>query len=218
MCGRITLAVPNLVEVADELSATLRAEHALLYRPRYNVAPTDPHWVVLLTPQGRQLVPARWGMGERMLINVRSETASRRGPIGRALQEKRCVVPADGFFEWTGPKSARRPLWFHKQGGGLLYLAGLWEAGEGGPRFTVLTTEANRLIAPVHDRMPVLLSREAVAEWLARPAQDLLVPAPDSALLVTPVSTRVNSVKNDDPSLLDPSQDQPPPKPQLTLL
>ena len=204
MCGRMTLTESSLARVADELAATLEPAAAALYRPRYNIAPSDQHWVVVAVPSGRLIVPARWGFGEgKPLINARSETAARRGPLGRAFAERRCVVPADGFYEWTGPKSARQPLWFHRADGGLIYLAGLWAPGaDGQPAFTVLTTEANELIAKVHDRMPVLLAPAAAADWLARPAQELLVPAPESLLVVQAVSPRVNSVRNDDPALL----------------
>jgi putative SOS response-associated peptidase YedK len=214
----MTLTQPDLSKVAEELSASLRPEDALLYRPRYNVAPSDPHWVVLATAAGRQLVPARWGFGERMLINVRSESAPRRGALGRAFAEQRCAVPADGFFEWTGPKSARRPLWFHRPDGGLLYLAGLWEESPAGRRFTVLTTDANQLVSAYHDRMPALLSPKAAGEWLARAAPELLAPAPPDSLIVKRVSQTVNSVKNDDASVLEePPDERPPKKDQLTL-
>src|SRR5205814_2243845 len=116
----------------------------------------------------------------------------------------------DGFYEWTGPKSDRRPLWFHRPDGGLLYLAGLWEPGQGDePRFLLLTTEPNALVARFHDRMPVLLGREQAAAWLASPAGELLVPAPESLLEARPVSPRVNSVRNDDPSLLEKAAERP---------
>src|SRR5437879_3224106 len=100
MCGRMTLTESSLAKVADELAATLVPADSALYRPRYNIAPTDQHWMVLAAGEGRALVPARWGFGDRMLINARSETASRRGPLGKAFADHRCVVPADGFYEW----------------------------------------------------------------------------------------------------------------------
>jgi len=124
-------------------------------------------------------------------------------------------VPADGFFEWTGTKDARQPLWFHRRDGGLLLFAGLYESWEPAPgerqrTFTIVTTGPNELMAPVHSRMPVILTEEAVEEWLNPGREDVdelsrfLVPAPEGLLIATPVSQRVNSVKNDDPACLEP--------------
>lgn len=223
MCGRMTLTEKSLAKVAQELSATFSAQDVTLYKPRYNVAPSDQHWLVRAGAAGRELVPARWSFGQRdgrPLINARSESlvVGRKSPLSRALEQRRCVVPADGFFEWTGPKNARKPLWFHRRDGGLLYLAGLWEEGpDGKPQFVVLTTEPNALVSRVHDRMPALLAPDAVARWLAAPAPELLGPAPDSLLVADAVSPRVNDVRNDDPGVLDePPEDRGPP--QLKLI
>jgi putative SOS response-associated peptidase YedK len=232
MCGRMTLTQPSLARVAEQLGASVRAADATLYRPRYNIAPTDLHWVVRLSTEGRELIPARWGMlrAGKPMVNARSESLEAalarpsgltKSPLHRALAERRCAVPADGFFEWTTSGSgARRPLWFHRPDGGLLFLAALYEEGpDGRPLFTVLTTDANGLVSRVHDRMPALLAPDAVAEWLARPATELLQPAPDALLMAQPVSPRVNSVRNDDPSCLDAPPDEPEPsEPQLKLL
>lgn len=222
----MTLTEKSAARVARELAASLSAEDAALHRPRFNVAPADLHWLVRDGQGGRELVQARWGFGKRdgrPLVNARSESLvlGKRSPISRAFEARRCVVPADGFFEWTGPKSARRPLWFHRPAGGLLYLAGLYEEGpDGRPQFVVLTTEANALLARIHDRMPALLDRQQVDEWLARPAQDLLAPAPAALLIGEPVSQRVNDVHNDDPSCLAAAEAEPasPSKRQLELL
>ena len=125
------------------------------------------------------------------------------------LAERRCVVPIDGFFEWQGAQ----PYWFHRKGGGLLLLAGLWEPGPERARFVVLTCAPNALVAAAHDRMPAILPPSCVADWLARPAIDLIAPAPEDALVATPVSTRVNSPANDDARLLEPVR----PRTQLSL-
>ena len=207
MCGRVTLTTPEVHEVARLLEARISPGDALLYRPRWNAAPTDRHWVVEPSPQGRVLVPAVWGFGNGA-INARSETAARL--FRRPFTQRRVVVPADGFYEWTGPKQARRPVWFRPRDGGLLFLAGLAEERpDGRLGFVVLTTEAAGEVARVHDRMPVLLPREKVQAWLERPDSGLLVPT--DILLGKEVSPRVNDVQNDDPSLLDPA-------PQLSLL
>ena len=225
MCGRMTLTEKSLARVAEELAAAVREEDSLLYKPRFNIAPTDPHWLVRLGDGGRELIPARWTfgrMGGGAQINARVEGLSlgRRSPLSRALEAHRCVVPADGFYEWTGPKTARRPMWIHRRDGGLLYLAGLYERGpDGKPQFVVITTGPNETMDGIHDRMPAVLSREQAGQWLEHPDLDLLVPAPPQLLVVDPVSTRVNDVKNDDPSCLDKPAAEPPPKarPQLDL-
>ncbi len=125
------------------------------------------------------------------------------------------MVPADGFFEWAGPKGARQPYWFHRQDNGLILFAGLYESwqpapDEWEPTFTIVTTDANAALQPVHNRMPVILPDEAVDEWLfardSDPAElkELLVPAADDLLVGTPVSPRVNSIRHDDPACLEP--------------
>jgi putative SOS response-associated peptidase YedK len=197
------------------LDAQITPEHAALYRPRWNAAPTDRHWVVELAGsrenisniQTRVLIPAVWGFGNGA-INARSESAE--SLFRKAFAQRRVVVPADGFYEWTGPQKARRPIWFRPRDGGLLFLAGLAETlPDGRLGFVVLTTESAGAVARVHDRMPALLRREDVQSWLERPDSGLLVPT--DVLSGTEVSSRVNDVKNDDPSLLNPPE-------QLTLL
>src|SRR5690348_16966481 len=121
MCGRFTLTVPDFEELATALGVTTAPdpETVALYRPRYNVAPTDTHWILRVKEGERQLLPARWGLINSWAkdardgfkqINARSESARSRSAFREAYAKRRCVVPADGFFEWTGPKTARRPL------------------------------------------------------------------------------------------------------------
>lgn len=205
MCGRVTLTGPDVRAIASLIEADVAPQDAALYRPRYNGAPTDQLWIAEAAAQGRVLRPAVWGFpGPRgLVINARSETAEQR--FHDAFAHRRVVVPADGFYEWTGPRNARRPLWFRPRGGGLLYLAGLAQPlPDGRLAFVVLTTGAAGPVAQAHHRMPALLSREAVGAWLARPESALLVPAPAGWLTVTEVSARVNDVRNDDPSVLVP--------------
>ncbi len=212
MCGRFTLTVADVAELARELSAELDRLRAGDYRPRYNVAPTDGHWVVRRVDGGRRLSPARFGFtvpGRAPLINARAETAERLATFRRPFREGRCLVPADGFYEWTGPAGARRPLWFHPSGGGLLLLAGLWREEKGELAFVILTTPAGPDVARIHDRMPAVLSADAAEAWLERPDAALLAPAPEGWLRSREVSPRVNAVANDDPGLLDPL---PPPR------
>lgn len=217
MCGRISLGASSVGDVAEFFGARWEPAEAEFYRPRFNVAPTQRHWIVQFERGERRLAPATWGFPSttgRFLINGRIETAHGRPAFRAAWRERRCVVPADGFYEWTGRARDRRPLRFHPAQG-MLALAGLFEPPEGErghPRFVVLTTAANEDVAPIHDRMPVLLSREEIEPWLAGAFAPGPIPA--GALIATPVSTRVNSVRNDDPSLIEPA----PPPSQLSLL
>lgn len=229
MCGRFTATWPSYVDLVRALDlggmgVAAVDEQSLLYRPRWNVAPMEHHWVVRLGPRqtDRQLALAAWGFlpgagrGSKPsypLINARSESVARQPAFKDAFARRRCVVPVDGFYEWVGPPKARRPVWFHPPEGELLRLAGLWGPargrGEGAPEleFTILTTAANDVVAPAHDRMPVILAPDDVDAWLHAGDEDalaLLRPAPSAALVGTPVSPHANKVGNDDPSCLEP--------------
>jgi len=231
MCGRFTLTRKRFDELADELDAEARPEDAALYRPRYNIAPTDQHWIVREKNERRQLLPAKWGLvnswakdakGAARQINARGESALKRPAFRDGFAERRCVVPADGFFEWIGTKEARRPIWFHSPHGELLLYAGLYESwlnpgtSEWMRTFTILTTDPNDVVEPVHDRMPVILPRERVDEWIYVPTAEgehaayaqtllpLVAPAAHDVLVATEVSRRVNSVANDDEGCLEP--------------
>jgi putative SOS response-associated peptidase YedK len=224
MCGRMTLSRRELAELADELDAMPVAGAADVYRPRYNVAPTDTHPIVRLDGTGRRLLPAVWGFsnapGRPPLFNARAETAAIKDSFRDAFVNGRCVVPADGFYEWAGTGQDRRPFWLHRAAGKLLLFAGLYEQSAiAGARFTVLTTGPNTVVAQLHDRMPVILAPDQVDRWLRRGDPGLLQPAPDDLLVVTPVSARVNSVRNDDPACLEPPgpESPPPAKRQLDL-
>lgn len=208
----MTLTRKDLDEVARELEASYDPALATSYRSRWNLAPTDRH-VILVGQPGRHLEPATWGFArKRLLINARAESAAWKDAFREAFARRRCVVPADGFYEWSGEGAARRPHWFHRSDGRLLWLAGLYEeeAAQGSPasesrapwRFTLLTTSANQLLATIHDRMPVILSPGDAATWLAAPASGLLRPAPEGWLVAQPASRRVNAVRNDDPACL----------------
>ncbi len=204
MCGRMTLARWDVHELAALLGADLLPEHAALFRPRYNLAPTQQGWIVRVVGGRRRLLPATWGLqGPRgPVINARAETAGRLPTFRPLVAGGRCVVPADGFFEWEGRRGAREPLWFHP-GQGPLLMAGLHRDGPGGG-FVVLTTAASGAVRPVHDRMPALLTAAEAGAWLERPDLSLLRPAPDDRLEAFRVSDRVNSAAVDDPSCVAP--------------
>ncbi len=221
MCGRFTLTVHQLGSVAEQLEAVFDEDLQLSYRPRFNVAPGNTHPILRMKDGQRRLMPAAWGLINHWAkdrkaafkqINARSETLSRRPAYREAYRARRCVVPADGFYEWRGPRKAREPVWFHPRAGGLLLLAGLYEGwsdpetGELLRTFTVITKAADEVVRPVHDRMPVILPREGVAGWLGDDDPAGLLRAEAGAeLSMKCVSPRVNSALHDDPGLMDPN-------------
>lgn len=220
MCGRFTLASSaerlhrsfGLAAVPDSIE------------PRYNIAPGQS---VLVIPNcaERLLLPARWGLvphwaddpaiGHRM-INARAETVATRPAFRDALVRRRCLIPADGFYEWKGEVKGRRaPFYIRRRDREPFAFAGLWELwrpaqGEPVASCTIVTTAANAAVAPTHDRMPVILPLEDYAEWLAPEpmaaagARRLLGPCPPRWLEVYPVSTLVNSPARDEPACIEP--------------
>lgn len=220
MCGRYTLTYRQAEQLALELGVPI--EQLADYEPRYNIAPSQRQWIVRTEFEDREAVCARWGLINHWAkdkktgfkqINARAETIHQRPAFRDAFKKRRCVVPADGFYEWEGPKGKRTPLRFCRGDGGLLLFAGLYESWQPEPdvwepTYTIITTEANDFIGRVHNRMPVILPEDRVDDWLYPKETDLdklrglLVPAADDLLISTPASPRVNSVKNDDPSVL----------------
>lgn len=220
----MTLSRDDLASVADELDAAL--DYDVGFAARYNVAPSDRHPVLLLRqsagPRTRTLVPATWGFpaqGDRpALINARAETAAFRESFRDAFAHRRCVVVSDGFLEWKRQGARKQPMWLHRADGGLLLFAGLYDEAPPQRRFAVLTTAPNALVATIHDRMPAVLpTAREVDAWLARPDRGVLRPAPDGLLVATPVSSRVNSVRHDDPACLAAVDEQEARDPQLAL-
>ena len=224
MCGRFTLTCEDREGLAGALGVPAEQLPEAEHRPRYNIAPTDSHWVLHMKLEDRELLPAKWGLVNRWAkdatravrqINGRAESLAKAPAYRDAFQKRRCAVPADGFFEWVGQKDARRPIWFHRPDGGVFFFAGLYESWEFQPgrwqrTFTIVTTTPNSVVEPVHDRMPAILLDDAVDDWIFSGAADnekllaLLKPPPDALLVATPVSQRVNSVKNDGPDCLTP--------------
>ena len=221
MCGRFALTRQNRRELAQLLGVD---ENDLRdYRPRHNIAPTDQQFIVTSKYERRTARAATWGLVNSwatdnsrasQCINAKSETLEERRAFREAFLQRRCVVPADGFYEWRGPKTQREPVWIHSPDGGLLLFAGLYESwqkksGEWERTFTIVTTGANALIKPIHDRMPVILGERAAEDWMnpnetePKNLKTLLTPALQGKLVITPASPLVNSVKNDGPELLD---------------
>ena len=213
MCGRISLILTNPDELGDQLGADWEpGERERLKGPRFNVGPMQNHPILRVADGHRTLAYARWGV-ERVIgkkpdgslktstpFNTVSETAITKPAWRKALTERRCVVPAKGLFEWTGPKTDRRPLHFTRRDGELLLLAGVYDeprraiGGDGDfpLGFSVLTTTANTTLAAIHDRMPVILDPARLGEWLAKGGDEFLRPAPDDLL----VSVAANPIMN----------------------
>jgi putative SOS response-associated peptidase YedK len=232
MCGRYSLTTP-----IQELRRLLESVGALPNWPaRYNIAPTQPVPVVrLVAPRKeRELAQLRWGLIPSWakdasiaakLINARGETVAEKPAFRDAFRARRCLVPADGFYEWQAGPGGKRPFRIGLKGGSsdampLFAFAGLWERWDKAPdgmpveTCTIVTTEANDLLRPIHGRMPVILEPWDYAAWLdpatpLRDAQALLKPYPADAMTVYPVSARVNSVRYDDVACLTPAADPP---------
>lgn len=230
MCGRYTLTTNDYASVADALEASYDEADAQAYRPRFNVAPTDVVPVLRAGPEGRRhLEPAMWGLvapRDRDLprppiqINARAETVGERALFRHAFTRVRLGVVADGFYEWTGTRKQRQPIWFHRPDGRPFVFAAIATTarhpatGADILRFAILTTTPNHVVEGVHDRMPVILDGADIDAWIrdVPPGVDAatwleglrarLVPAPDAALVGTPASPRANDVRNDDPACL----------------
>jgi putative SOS response-associated peptidase YedK len=226
MCGRFLNKLP-----AAEIARLFGTKNALPnYPERYNIAPTDPVLVVRVNrkTEERSLDALRWGLvphwakdlkfGARC-INARAETLQTTPAYRDAFLSRRCLIPASGFYEWKKSGTTRIPYAVIPTDAPLFAFAGLWEnwrdrAGGDGAEWirtcAIVTGEPNELLAPIHDRMPVILPPEAWATWLGEEAADkdvlqaLLQPFPTERMKVFSVSTRVNSVKNDDAGLIEP--------------
>lgn len=216
MCGRYTLTYSDLGQVAELLGAVLEPTAAELHRPRYNVAPSSACIIARPDDAHPVLVPALWGLrlSGRFVINVRSESAAAR--FRDTYARGRCIVPADGFYEWSGEKGHKRPVWFHDPDGRPLLMAGLLqEQPSAPPAFAVLTTSSRPPVDAIHDRMPVLLSPEGARRWLS--AAPRVVHADAVPLVGTEVSPRVNATAHDDPSCIEPARSEPQKGRQLGL-
>lgn len=216
MCGRMTLTTDDYDSVARELEAVVSDELRREFRPRYNVAPADRHWILSHEDGGRQLGGATWGFFRDdggLVVNARSERVG-HSPLYRVpFLRSRCLVVADGFYEWNGPRGDRQPWWFRPAEGRLLLLAGLYvdvidpETRRPARRFTVLTTRANPDVSEIHGRMPSIVPVAKAGEWLTSSDEDtlqqLLLPLPAGSLSVQPVSRHVNRAENDDPRCIE---------------
>lgn len=218
MCGRFNLrATPaelqNFFDLFREPAVT----------PRYNIAPTQSTLVCRLDGDGeRELVPLRWGLipswSKDMkigasLINARAETVSEKPSFRTPFKKRRCLVPANGFFEWLREGKQKQPYHIHQADDSLFAMAGIWErwTHEEHPleSFSILTTSANQLMRTVHDRMPVIITPDLFSEWLAPDADpeflsSVIQPYEWSQFDAVPVSTIVNNARNETPECVQP--------------
>jgi putative SOS response-associated peptidase YedK len=226
MCGRYVItsapeAIRRLFRYADQPN----------FPPRYNVAPTQPVPIVRLAEGQRSFALVRWGLIPSwvkdprtfsLLINARAESVNDKPAFRAAMRRRRCLFPADGFYEWKTDGARKRPHFVRLKAGGPMAFAGLWETwtgpnGEEQESAALITTPANRTCAAVHDRMPAIVEPGAFDLWLdsanveTTTAAALLVPARDGLLEVIEVSPAVNRVVNDSPALIEPAAETPAP-------
>jgi putative SOS response-associated peptidase YedK len=223
MCGRYTLTNTDPIRIRarfDLLESTVVA-----VEPRYNIAPTDPVLAVRRSEEGaRELGTLRWGLvpgrwaekrGGRPLINARAEGIAGQGAFAESFRQRRCLIPADGFYEWREDEDGKRPVWISRADGDLFAFAGIWAAlptpedDEPLHSCAIVTCPPNELVRPIHDRMPVILVPDAERAWLDPLADPddllgLLAPAPEEMLAMREVSDAVNDVRDDGPHLVEP--------------
>jgi putative SOS response-associated peptidase YedK len=227
MCGRFTLTDPD-----QDLAVQFNLPKIPDLKPRYNLAPTQPVAAVRVTAEAasaeaevaRELVLLHWGLipfwakepqiGARM-INARSETVAEKPAFRAAFRRRRCLVVADGFYEWQRQNGSKQPFYIHFHDGRPFAFAGLWEFWKGPDDVTIesctlLTTQPNDLLRSVHNRMPVILHAKDYDLWLdpkvqqVEKLQPLLLPYPSDEMHAYPVSRFVNSPKNEDARCIEP--------------
>jgi putative SOS response-associated peptidase YedK len=229
MCGRYTLtSQESLVEDFDAVLDPGAPANAW-WKPRFNVAPTQDAPVVTLRDGVRTIEMMRWGLvpfwagrpGAKapLMINARVESIEHKPMFRDALARRRCLVPADGFFEWKRAGKAKTPMYIHPEPRRVFAFAGLWarartETGDV-VSFAIVTGPPNELVAPIHDRMPIVLDRSAWSAWLdptlpAEGAHALLGVPADAGWYADAVSTHVNHADHDDPRCIAPAAPPPP--------
>lgn len=218
MCGRYSFAVEDAL-IRERFGVTVRSA---IYKARYNSAPTQK-LAVIAGNDKENLQFFRWGLipswakdpaiGSR-LINARAETLTEKPSFRNAFRNRRCIVPATGFFEWKKEKT-KTPYYIYLKEEKIFSFAGLWEEwkspeGELVHSFTIITTTPNELMAGIHDRMPVILERQNERVWMESRDEillkDLLRPYPDGRMDAYPISTLVNSPSNDTPEVIAPER------------
>lgn len=219
MCGRFYLDT-----IQEALLEHFQLDDAPNLIPRFNIAPSQDIAVVRAGGHGRELAMLHWGLvpswskeekTHYSMINARAETAATKPAFRSAYRQRRCLIPASGFYEWQPGKHGKQPYCIRPTGDGLFAFAGLWEHWEGEGKTvvscTILVTDANELLAPIHDRMPVILDPADYNAWLDPHQHDpaalseLLKRYPAAMMRAYPVSRRVNNPINDDPACIEPA-------------
>ena len=220
MCGRFVVT-----SAPEAIRRLLRYEEQPNFPPRYNIAPTQPIAIVRVDRGKRHFALVRWGLIPSwvsdprrfaLLINARLEDIETKRSFRAAMMRRRCLIPADGFYEWKKVGKDKQPYFVRARDAGPFAFAGLWETWtdrEGGEIETaaIVTCPASNALAPIHDRMPVIVPPETYDAWLdtekvdAKQAATLVGPAPDEFLDAYEVSTRVNSFQNDGPENVVPA-------------
>ena len=218
MCGRYAVT-----SAPEAIRALFGYPEQPNFPPRYNVAPTQPIAIVRLMDGKRQFALVRWGLlpswvkdpkDFTLVINARGESVMDKPAFSAAMKRRRCLVPADGFYEWKAIGVGKQPFYVRAKSGAPLAFAGLWETwtgpnGEEMETAAIVTTRANRTLAGIHERMPVVVPPEAFDMWLDcaniddKTAASLIAPASDDLLEAYEVSTAVNRTANDDPKLIE---------------
>jgi putative SOS response-associated peptidase YedK len=225
MCGRYAIT-----SAPEAIRALFRYREQPNFPPRYNVAPTQPIPIVRIVGGERQFALVRWGLlpawvkdpkSFALVINARGDNVLDKPAFRNAMRYRRCLIPADGFYEWqTAGKGPSRPFFVRRRDSAPFAFAGLWESwmgpnGEEMETAAIVTTEASSSLKPIHPRMPVVLSPEGCDLWLdcanveATTAAALIAPASDAMLEAYPVSTAVNRADNDGAVLVEPLQEAP---------
>jgi putative SOS response-associated peptidase YedK len=235
MCGRYTVT-----SAPEAIRALFGYSEQPNFPPRYNVAPTQPIAIVRLIDGKRQFALVRWGLlpswvkdpkNFTLLINARGESVAEKPAFRAAMKRRRCLIPADGFYEWKATGARKQPHYVRAKSGEPLAFAGLWETwtgpnGEELETAAIVTTRANQMLESLHERMPVIVPPNAFDLWLdcanvdAETATALIAPAPEALLEAYEVSTAVNRTANDNPQLAEPfagsGEVVPAPKPPQT--
>ena len=225
MCSRYSLTSPP-----EAVRAYFRYDNEAVFPPRYNIAPSQPVAIVRGTHNGgRELALVRWGLIPswvkdprefRMMINARSETAAEKPSFRAAMCHRRCLVPTDGFYEWTGAAGAKRPHLVRLRDGGPMGMAGIYEYWQGADgsemeSMAILTTAANQSMSNLHDRMPVIIAPEHFDAWLdcssgsAEVILALLHAPPEDLLQIVEVSRKLNNPRNEGPEVQEPVSNPP---------
>ena len=227
MCGRY--AITTAPEAIRQLFAYLEQPN---FPPRYNIAPTQPVPIVRMAEGKRQLALVRWGLIPAwvkdprtfsLVINARGESVLDKPAFRNAMKRRRCLFPADGFYEWKRDGERKQPYFVRLKSGAPLAFAGLWETwmgpnGEEQETAAIVTTTASRSIAHIHDRMPVIVPPDAFDFWLdpnvdGEMAASVIQPAKDALIEAYEVSSAVNRTANDSPLLVEPLTEPEPIEP-----